>query len=80
MVILFFGHAVGEDERVHNLAFERGCEAVPYPGNADFELIGIHATLPWLVCIEFCAPAINFASPSSPVRALATRPIVLLMA
>jgi hypothetical protein len=61
MTILVSGHAIGDDER--NLAFERGCEAVPYSGNADFELISIQATLPLLVCVKICARAIRFASP-----------------
>jgi hypothetical protein len=36
------GHLVGRDDRVCDLALERGCKAVAYLGQAGFELIGVH--------------------------------------
>jgi hypothetical protein len=43
-------HVTGADDRISDLAFERRCKAMPYPGKANFELIGIHGALPWLLC------------------------------
>jgi hypothetical protein len=61
VAILAASHAVGEDERVDYLALERGCETVPYLGDAGFELIGIHAAAPRLRRLdEVSAPVINF--------------------
>jgi hypothetical protein len=45
-------HAIGGDDCILDLAFERGRKAVPYSGKADFELIGVHGALPWLRCSE----------------------------
>src|ERR1700737_4935989 len=42
-------HVVGRDECVCDLALERGGEAVPYSGKADFKVIGVHGVLPWLL-------------------------------
>jgi hypothetical protein len=39
------GHVVGRDDCLCDLALERGCKAVPYPGQAGFELIGVHGAL-----------------------------------
>ena len=36
------GHLVGRDDRVCDLALERGRKAVAYYGQAGFELIGVH--------------------------------------
>jgi hypothetical protein len=40
---------IGRDDCVCDLALERGCEAVPYSGKADFKVIGVHGVLPWLL-------------------------------
>jgi hypothetical protein len=41
-------HVIGRDNRVCDLALERGCEAVPCPGKTDFEAIGVHGFFPCL--------------------------------
>ena len=40
------GHVVGRDDRVCDLALERGRKAVAYDGQAGLELIGVHVLLP----------------------------------
>src|ERR1700682_1249684 len=42
-------HVIGRDECVRDLALERGGEAVPSSGKADFKVIGVHGVLPWLL-------------------------------
>jgi hypothetical protein len=39
-------HAIGRDDGILDLAFERGREAVSYYGKAAFELIVVHGALP----------------------------------
>jgi hypothetical protein len=42
--------AIGGDNCIFDLAFERNRKAVPYSGKADFELVGVHGVLHWLLC------------------------------
>jgi hypothetical protein len=46
-------YAIGGDDCILDLAFERSRKAVPYSGEADFELISVHGALPWLRYSKF---------------------------
>jgi hypothetical protein len=50
--IVAAGHAVRRGDRVFDFALERGCEAMPYSGKADFELISVHGNLLLLICSQ----------------------------
>jgi hypothetical protein len=46
-------YAIGGDDCILDLAFVRSRKAVPYSGEADFELISVHGALPWLRYSKF---------------------------
>jgi hypothetical protein len=58
MVVI--SHVVSRDERVRYLALERGCETVPNPGEADFELIDVQGCSPWFLEINLPRSALRF--------------------
>jgi hypothetical protein len=54
-------HVISRDDDARDLALQRGCEAVPNPGKADFELINVHGVLP-LVCNQSSTLDLNCRS------------------
>jgi hypothetical protein len=60
--IIVVSHMVSRDDSVRDLALKSGCEAVPHPGKADFELIDVHGMLPLGFLDQSSASDLNFRS------------------
>jgi hypothetical protein len=53
---------ISRDDSVRDLALKSGCEAVPHPGKADFELIDVHGMLPLGFLDQSSTSDLNFRS------------------